>query len=74
MITYEAALEAAKKLKPSIDNCQEHTDAYIFGCQKDDDSVGGDGPVVILKETGEAVNMVCYLDDYGGEFVREIVL
>lgn len=69
-MNYEAAKKKALKLRPDIDICREHTDAFIFSV-KDDISFGGDGPVVILKENGRAINMADYLDDFSGEFVKE---
>lgn len=62
MMTYEKALKKAKKLKPNIDNCMEYSDAFVFGSHADDMNFGGDGPVVILKKNGKAINMVDYLD------------
>ena len=56
MITYEEALKIARKLKHGIDCYSECKVAYIFRNSKDPDSDGGDGPCVVLKDTGEAVN------------------
>lgn len=67
MITYEEALNIARDLKTNIDNCSEETSAYIFGSHEDDDMIGGDGPVVVLKEEGEAINMTSYIDEFSGE-------
>ena len=69
MITYEEALAKAKSLKPNIDNCGEYEKGYIFGSHEDDESFGGDGPVVILKETGEAVNILEFEDS--GKLIHE---
>lgn len=71
-LTYAEALKIAFKLKPNIDNCRENTDAYVFGSHADDCSIGCDGPVVIIKETGRAINMTDYLGDFSGTFVKEI--
>lgn len=70
-MTFEEALEKAKKVKSHIDNCTEYTDAFVFGWQGDDDEIGGSGPVVILKATGEAINMTAYLDNTQGKYVGE---
>lgn len=37
-------------------------------------SIGGDGPCVILKATGRAINMVDYMQDYSGKEIRNIPL
>lgn len=72
-LTYADALKIAIKLKPNIDNCREHTDAFIFGSHADDMTIGGDGPCVVLKENGQAINMPSYLDR-AGKFVREYAI
>ena len=69
-MNYESAKKKALKLRPDVDICREHTDAYIFSVQNDV-SFGGDGPVVILKENGKAINMADYLDQHTGTFVKE---
>ena len=70
MTTYEQALKKAKKLKPSVDSCTEYTDAFMFS-QQNDVGFGGNGPVVIMKESGKALNMADYLDSGEGEVVKE---
>lgn len=75
MIGYEDALKKAKKLKGNIDNCREFSDAYVFGSHADDFSFGGDGPVVILKNSGRAINMVDYTQSSeSAELIREFEL
>lgn len=58
-ITKDEAIIKAKELNAKVDYCQEMSDAYIFG-QKNNESFGGDSPIVVLKTTGEAINMVAY--------------
>ena len=67
MITYEEALIKAKTLKSTINECSEMSNAYIFSCKDDENYEGGSGhtPCVIIKETGEAVNMPSYISEYG---------
>ena len=66
MITYEVAYEKAKELKPSIDNCTEYENGYVFGCKSDDDYIGGGhSPCVILKEDGKAVTMPYFIGKVG---------
>ena len=75
MISYEDAFRKAKKLKGNIDNCREFSDAYVFASHADDLSFGGDGPVVILKDSGRAINMVDYTQrSENAELIREFEL
>ena len=71
MITYEEAYKKAKSLKPNIDKCFEYDTAYMFASSEDDFSIGGDGPCVILKETGEAISRIHFLEFYDGEMIEE---
>lgn len=61
MVSYEKAVDKAKKLRDDIDFCTEREDAYIFS-KKDEISIGGIGPVVILKASGKAINMPDYIE------------
>ena len=73
MMNFEEAKKKAKKLRKDVDFCQEYEDAYIFS-KKDDVSFGGQSPVVILKENGEAISMVAYCNMPDAEFVQEVDL
>lgn len=74
-ISYEDAFKKAKELKGNIDNCMEYSDAYVFASHADDLSFGGDGPVVIMKNTGRAINMVDYTQSSSGaKLIREFEL
>ena len=57
-VTFEEAYEKAKALKPVITYCVEYKDFYSFCNDIDGNTDGGDGPCVIVKETGEAVNFL----------------
>lgn len=72
MITYEVALQTAKELKPTIDNCTEYENGYVFGCHADDDYIGGGHtPCVILKKDGRAVTMPWFIAKIGpGKEIR----
>ena len=74
MINYDEALAKAKGLKSNIDKCTEYETAFIFSSSADEMSIGGDGPVVIKKSDGAAINMVDYLDEEHGEMLREFEL
>ena len=69
MITYEQALKKAQKLNKSVNYCMEYTDAFVFS-DKNDDDIGGNGPVVIMKSNGDAVNMAYYVNTSEGDYVK----
>lgn len=62
MITYKQAKKIALELNDEINTCNEYDIAYHF-FNKDDNSVG-DKSIVILKETGEAINFTSFIIDY----------
>lgn len=71
MIAYEVALERAKELKKDIDNVMEYENGWVFGCYDDANyDGGGHSSVVILKESGKAVNMPQFVVDGTGEHLR----
>ena len=57
-LTFEEAYEKAKALRADITDCTEYEDYYVFGSENDENSDGGDGPCVILKRSGEAINFL----------------
>ncbi len=61
MITYEEALAKAKRCWSDVDYVTDQTDAYVFS-KKDDFSFGGNGPVAVLKNSGECINYIAFLD------------
>lgn len=71
MVSYEQALEQAKKLKPNIDACDEYNDAFLFKVKADEWTLGGDSPCIILKENGKAINQTEYFDRYEAKHIRE---
>ena len=71
MVNFEQALEIAKKLKRNIDACDEYNDAFLFKRKADEYTIGGDSPCVVLKESGRAINVVEYFDNYVAEHIRE---
>lgn len=56
---YMEAKEIALREKPSANVCIECDDAYMFVDKREDDE-GGNGPCIVLKETGEAINASAY--------------
>lgn len=62
MITYKQAKKIALELNDEINTSHEYDIAYHF-FNKDDNSVG-DKSIVILKETGEAINFTSFIIDY----------
>lgn len=70
MWTYEQALEKAKEVKPQINSYCEFKGAYAFAFDNGPQE-GGESPVVILKDTGEALNFVGYAVKHGNELIQE---
>lgn len=68
MVTYEEALQLATARRSDVDYCTEHEDAFVFS-KMDELSFGGNGPVVVLKATGECINMPAYLVGMGATSV-----
>ena len=62
MVEFNEAVALAKKCWDEVDYCTETENAFIFG-KYDDTDIGGCGPVVVLKETGECLNMPAYLSE-----------
>ena len=74
MITYEEALEIARRRKGKIDKCVECENAYIFSHTEDSGYDGGYGhvPVVVMKEDGRIVfGMPAILNGSVGDEIRE---
>lgn len=74
MVSYEEALALAVKLKPNIDACDEYDQAFLFKCKEEEWLIGGDGPIVVLKETGKAINQIAFFDDCGPKLIRSFDL
>ena len=58
-IGFDEALARARRVKHGINQYIEHKDTFIFG-----DGIresGGSGPVVVLKDSGDCVNMPYYV-------------
>jgi hypothetical protein len=71
MITYEEALEKARECWDEVNFCMDQTDAFVFS-KKGDMSFGGNGPVAVLKESGDCINYVAFLDgDYDSTIISE---
>lgn len=61
MTTYEEALKKARVCWDEVNYCTDQTDAFVFS-KKDDISIGGNGPIAVLKKIGECINYVTFLD------------
>lgn len=67
MVGYEEAREKALNHmsdKTFFNACQEHEHAWVFS-KWDDMSIGGTGPCVVMKDTGETLNYLAAMDDIG---------
>ena len=65
MISFEKAVSLAKKCWDEVDYVTEYPEAYSFS-KFGDMSIGGNGPVVVLKADGRCINFVDFLEC--GEF------
>ena len=71
MVGYEEALSIARGCCAEVDYVTELPGAFVFS-KRDDMSFGGNGPVVVLKEDGRAVNYVSFeMDGPDMAVVRE---
>lgn len=72
MLTYEEAYAIAKRTKSRINYCIEYNNAYEFGYDDGQMHKGGESPVAVMKETGEALNFISYaIMPGGGKIIRE---
>lgn len=71
MLSYEEALAIAKSKKEKINGCTEFNNAYSFYYNSGERTVGGDSPIVIMKETGEALNFISYAITPNKKIIRE---
>lgn len=60
-ISLNEAVELAKAHVPNIDNYTEQKEGFIFGVRNDMSFGGGNGPIVVLKSTGQCLSMPTYL-------------
>ena len=74
MIEYKEALAIAKSKKSRINHCIEYDNAYVFSYESNKEMVGGENPIAIIKETGEALNMISYATGYDHNLIREFNL
>ena len=72
--TRDEAIKMAKALKPNITDCEEWKSAYVFYNEGETENVGGASPVVVMKDTMQAVTYGTFLgiapedDDVVDEF------
>ena len=70
-IDYKQALAIARGKKARINYCTEYNNAYVFSYDTGEHSKGGDSPIVIMKDTGAALNFISYAVRDGNKIVRE---
>ncbi len=73
MITFNDALEIAKKHNPNITGCDEWTGGWVFGDKNEQDNQGGyeHAPIIITKDTGEMMSMIQFVTSgKAGEYIR----
>lgn len=71
MLTFGECLAIARKKKQRINHCVEYTNAYMFSFEESEETIGGETPIVVLKETGEIMNMVEYMWTPDKEYIGE---
>lgn len=71
MLSYDEALKKAKEKKSQINRCQEYENAFVFSYDSGTDSEGGEVPIAIIKESGEALNFIVYATQYEHKLVKE---
>lgn len=71
MISYEEALKIARQHKTKINHCIEYTNAYAFEFDDGVFTMGGDSPVVIMKENGAVSDLISYAITPGKSVVRD---
>lgn len=69
-IGFDLALNKAKEYWDQVDYVCEYSDAYVFS-KKDDKSLGGPGPVVVLKEDGKVIDYMAYITSGAAPLVSE---
>ena len=71
-VSLNEAAELAKAHVPNIDNYTEEKEAFIFGVRNDMSFGGDNGPVVVIKSTGQCVSMPTYIGmGYPSEVIGE---
>ncbi len=65
MTTYKEAKEIALKANKRVNTCREYDKAYHF-FEKEYDGEGDNG-VIVLKETGRAINWISFILNYHPE-------
>ena len=71
MLSYKECLAIARSKKPKVNHCVEYTNAYMFSYEGTENMVGGESPIVVMKETGETMNMSAYIWTPDKEYVGE---
>lgn len=73
-ITLFEAEKIARELNPDIDRCSEYSDAFIFSKYADVRTIGGPGPVIVMKKNGQVHDMSWYIDEGTLELINEFEL
>ena len=57
MVSLREAILIAREYWDGFDTYSEYDGCFVFG-REDGDAVGGEGPIVVLKDTGKAINFL----------------
>lgn len=72
MITFEQAREIAKKEMPQATHYSEFGKGWMFSIPDNEDIGGGNSPLIVLKEDGQAVSLIHFIEVIGtGGLIRE---
>ena len=64
-VAYDEALALARACWDEVDYFTEYEEAYVFS-KYGDMSIGGMSPVAVLKDTGECIDFVSFINEFGG--------
>lgn len=63
MVTYEVAVDMAKRIEPKVDSYQEYPDVFIFTNSKATGDDQWDNEIVISKNSGKVISYVDFIMD-----------
>ena len=74
MLSFADCFKIAKSKKKYINHCVEYSNAYMFSFEGVDNPSGVDSPIVVLKDSGDIMNMSAYIWTPDKEYVGVVNL
>jgi hypothetical protein len=71
MVTYEVALDKAKRVQPDIDSYVEYPEAFVFTNSKVDKDNRDDNEVVIERKKGEVISYLKFVMTLSGDIKED---